>query len=109
MSLIPDLSGMSDHEFEAERCRMINDYLLSLPKDVGRKMRLYQMNLDVERIQLQQDHGDKKGSEAFIQSCFKRIGENLENLSDTYGSLEHITNVKQPLLPNYADERKPKI
>ena len=109
MEIIPDLSSLSEHEFEAERCKIINRHLSSLPEDVSRKMRLFQMNLDVDRAHLRKTHGHKQGDDIFMRDCFKKIGENLSNLSDAYDLLGHVTGLKQPSLPDYANERITKI
>ena len=105
MESIPDLSGLSELEFEAERCRIINSHLHSLPEDVSRRMRLFQMNLDVDRMHLQKIHGDMQGGIIFMRDCFRKISENLANLSDAYGSIGHAAELTQPSLPNYANER----
>ena len=109
MESIPDLSGLSELEFEAERCRIINRHLQSLPEDMSRKMRLFQMSLDVDRIRLQKIHGNMQGGIIFMRDCFEKIGENLTNLSDAYGSIGHAAQLTQPSLPNYMDERISKI
>ena len=105
MEIIPDLSGLSEHEFEAERCRIINRHLQSLPEDMSRQMRLFQMSLDVDRIHLQKIHGSEQGGIIFMRDCFRKVGENLTNLSDAYDSVGHVSGLKQPSLPNYANER----
>lgn len=105
MQAIPDLSGLSDIEFEAARCRIIADHLSSLPKEQAYKMRVFQMNLDVQRAKLQDQYGMKEGGVRFMHDCFKGIGENLENLSDAYVSLGHELGVLKPALPDYANER----
>ena len=109
MEIIPNLNQLFEDEFEVARWKIINDHLISLPDNVSSRMRAFQMTLDIERDRLQTAHNYEQGNIVFMRDCFKKISENLVNLSDAYDSVSHISGLKQPSLPNYTNERITKI
>lgn len=76
------LAQLSDIEFERERCRLIDEFLNSLPKEKRVEALKFQLRLDVRRETLPRDQ--------FIASLFHDINENLENLSDQFVALGNL-------------------
>lgn len=75
------LAGLSELEFEAERCRIIKQYLDNLPPDRRKKAQALQMQLDVER--------STSTPEVFLASLVGRIRENVENMEDQALAMQH--------------------
>lgn len=101
MRVIGDLSHLSDDEFEARRQQIIRDHIASVPENQRKKIIAFQMALDLKRGTIR--------SEAFIEYCFKEVGKNLEQMSELFEVAGAMMGLNEPSLPDYTNEREPKI
>lgn len=85
------LALLSKMEFEAERNRLISQYILSLPEERRKKAYLHQLNVDEKRINL--------SPEEFMKWIQLELNENLLNLEDAMSSLQHILTPKTDIKP----------
>lgn len=82
------LANLSEFEYEAERCRLIEAELdkASTP-ELRRKGLALQLRLDQRREQM--------SSEQFMASLVRDMSENIENISDQFVALQHTIFPKQ--------------
>jgi hypothetical protein len=74
------LAGLSEMEFEAERNRIIREYIFSLPEGRRKAAYLYQLRVDKERIE--------RSPEDFTRWLGAEMVENLLNLEDALSALK---------------------
>lgn len=82
--MLPDLrhlQGLSPIDFEAERCRIIGDFLATLPPDRRSKVYLYQMRIDEARDRLSPDD--------FLRWMQAEARELADNMSDLFLAVAH--------------------
>jgi hypothetical protein len=68
------LSIESPLAFEAERSRLIGEYIRSLPEDRRKQAYLFQSQLDDRRLAMQPSE--------FLQYCVDHMKENLDKMQD---------------------------
>jgi len=73
------LASLSPSEYEKERCRIIGEFLDSLPKERRNQMLLLQLRIDEKR--------DTMTAEEFQKWLAYEMGESIENLSDLFVSI----------------------
>lgn len=84
------LAELSDLEVEAERCRLIGREMDAAPPEMRSKLLVAQMGLDQLR--------SKTTPEQFMTMALHQALENLENISDSFVAIGHLTGIK-PSLP----------
>lgn len=80
------LAGLSDLEFEAERCRLIGQEINNAPPELRSKLLVAQMELDQLR--------NKTTPEQFMTMALRQATENMENISDSFVAIGHLTGIK---------------
>jgi hypothetical protein len=80
---VETLFGLTGDAFEAERNRIISEYIKSLPEGRERNMSYAkQLELDLKREMMQPDE--------FNRYLAAQITESLENLADQLTALKHL-------------------
>lgn len=71
-------------EWEAERARIIHEFIKSLPPERQKKALLTQLEIEVKQLEL--------GPTEFDHWLWSQITENLENLSDQLVAVKHLVD-----------------
>lgn len=75
------LANLSSLEFELERCRIIGDFLDSVPDDLRGKILTTQIKIDEIR--------DAVSKDDFLQYLCGEMSESLENLVDQFVAIRN--------------------
>jgi hypothetical protein len=92
---VETLFGLEGEAFEAERRRLISAEIMKAAPERREALLLMQAGLDEVR--------DQVSSADFLQICFERIRENLENVLDQYVAIGHLSGKKPSTPPNHQD------
>ena len=84
--MLPNLDHLAslrddDLRFEAERSRIISEYIKSLPEEHQRQAYAYQLRIDAARLTM--------SSERFLQWMVNEASEMADNLSDQFLAIAH--------------------